>query len=216
MNHPIAADRSQPFAITGLILAGGAATRMGGADKGLTRFAGEPLAARAIKRLAPQVGALLISANRNLQEYERLGSPVIIDRRANHPGPMAGWEVALSTAKTPWILSVPCDAPFFPEDLAHRLSAGIGNAPAALVRTPGGRQPVFALLHRSLLPDLTSALDQGALAAGRWLHQIGAQEVPFDDEESFVNVNDPAALNAAEERLEAGPRDDESSAATDP
>lgn len=211
-----AADRSPQGSITGLILAGGAATRMGGVDKGLTEFAGKPLAVRAIERLAPQVGALLISANRNLRQYERLGPPVIVDHREHHPGPMAGWEAALGAAKTPWVLSVPCDAPFFPDDLARRLHAAIGSAPAALARTPGGRQPVFALLHCSLLPDLTDALDQGALAAGRWLHQIGAREVAFDDEDAFVNLNDPAALKSAEQQLAGRSATGESSAATDP
>src|SRR5581483_1360528 len=82
--------------VTGVVLAGGRGTRMGGADKGLVELHGRPLAAHALDRLRPQVDALLISANRNHDRYAALGAPVIADASSTFDGPLAGMLAALS------------------------------------------------------------------------------------------------------------------------
>ena len=109
--------------ITGLLLAGGRGMRMGGADKGLQLLHDEPLAAHVLKRLAPQTGALLISANRHPEAYSALGAPfgatVVADTLAGFPGPLAGLLTGLRAAGTAYVLSAPCDSPWLPDDLAE-------------------------------------------------------------------------------------------------
>ena len=109
--------------ITGLILAGGRGSRMGGVDKGLQTHLGMPLAMHALLRLAPQVGEMMINANRNLGAYESMGVPVWPDALPDYPGPLAGFLAGLEHCETPYLASVPCDSPLFPEDLVARLAA---------------------------------------------------------------------------------------------
>lgn len=214
MQQRLAADVLDLREISGLVLAGGAGTRMGGADKGLIVVAGEALVSRAVARLAPQVGTVLISANRNQDRYRQEGCAVVEDHYPNRPGPLAGWHAAFAATTSPWLASVPCDAPFFPRDLVSRLAQGIGSAPAALVCTASGRQPVFALLHRRLMPTLAAALDRGEHRVGNWLRTIGAREVMFAAADAFLNLNDAAALRAAETLLQQPVPPGESDAAT--
>ncbi len=108
--------------ITGLILAGGQGSRMGGVDKGLQLLRGQPLVEHAIARLQPQVGSIAISANRNADLYRRYGFPVYGDHgdspEPTFAGPLAGIATGLAAVSTDWMLIVPCDAPRFPLDLA--------------------------------------------------------------------------------------------------
>ena len=189
-----------PEAITGLILAGGRATRMGGVDKGLQNHQGMPLALHALLRLQPQVGHLLINANRNLAAYEALGVPVWPDPMADHPGPLAGWLAGLEHCDTPYLLTVPCDTPGFPTDLAARLSAALAeqDADIAMAATlEDGRvqvQPVFCLLKTGLLESLIAYLHSGQRKIDRWTAQHRCVEVAFDDPLAFANANTPAEL----------------------
>ena len=111
--------------ITGLILAGGRGSRMGGADKGLQNWRGMPLATHALLRLAPQVGEVMVNANRNLGAYESMGVPVWPDTLADYAGPLAGFLTGLERCETPYLVSVPCDSPLFPLDLVERLAAAL-------------------------------------------------------------------------------------------
>lgn len=180
--------------VTGLVLAGGRGSRMGGVDKGLQTLGGVPLARIALERLAPQVGRLMLNANRHLETYAGFGIPVWPDAAADFPGPLAGFLAGLAHCETPWLATVPCDSPRFPVDLVERLAAAVGQAPAAVAATrePGGvlqRQPVFALMHRDLAGDLAAYLAGGERRIDAWLRGHGAVQVPFDDAEAFVNVN---------------------------
>ncbi|MGI4935837.1 MAG: molybdenum cofactor guanylyltransferase, partial [Janthinobacterium lividum] len=114
-----AIDRHQ---ITGLLLAGGRATRMGEVDKGLMPFGQGSMASAVLQRITPQIGPVLINANRNLTRYLEFGRPVLTDHTLGHPGPLAGMQAGLHVCQTPYLLSVPCDAPFLPHDLALRLA----------------------------------------------------------------------------------------------
>ncbi len=113
--------------VTGLVMAGGRATRMGGIDKGLVLFEGRPLAEHVARRLAPQCRTLLVSANRNLSAYRALGLTPVTDRIPGFEGPLAGWEAACAVAKTKYVVSVPCDSPRVPGDLAAKLSAALAD-----------------------------------------------------------------------------------------
>src|SRR2546426_2795828 len=108
--------------ITGLILAGGRGSRMGGVDKGLQNHLGIPLAMHALLRLAPQVGHIMINANRNLGAYDAFGVPVWPDALPDYPGPLAGFLAGLERCETAYLVSVPCDTPNFPTDLVARLA----------------------------------------------------------------------------------------------
>lgn len=187
--------------VTGLILAGGLARRMGGGDKGLRPFRGKPMVAHAIERLAPQVDALIINANQNREAYEALGHPVIADAVTGYAGPLAGLHAGLCACTTPLLVTAPCDSPFLPLDLVGRLYAELTNAGAqlAVAQTGGRAQPVFALCRREVLDNLTGYLAGGGRKVDAWYAALSVVEVPFDDETAFANINTPEEL----ERLES-------------
>jgi molybdopterin-guanine dinucleotide biosynthesis protein A len=182
--------------ITGLILAGGRGSRLGGLDKGLVKWHGRPLVAHAIEHLAPQVGRVLISANRNRERYEAFGHPVIADTLADYAGPLAGLQAGLAACTTPLLVTVPCDAPALPPDLVDRLLAALeaGNARVAVVETQGKFQPTFLLCRQELSAALDAWLAGGNRKVADWLRQMGAIAVPFADEAAFANFNTPEDL----------------------
>ena len=185
--------------ITGLVLAGGEGRRVGGADKGLLDYQGKPLVAHVIERLAPQVGALLISANRNLDDYLDFGYPVVTDatsERLGRLGPLAGIEAGLRACETPWLVTCPCDCPKLPLDLVARLMAAATehNAKLAIAATAEGIQPTFMLCRSGLLPVLGAALRAGERRVRDWCHCQQAIEVMFPDADAFANLNTPDAL----------------------
>jgi molybdopterin-guanine dinucleotide biosynthesis protein A len=189
-----------PAQITGLVLAGGRGSRMGGIDKGLQLYQGRPLVQHALQRLAPQVGALMINANRNLDAYATFGVPVWPDALADYPGPLAGLAAGLAHCPTPYLSSVPCDSPHFPTDLVARLAAALAAdaaqiAVAAAVEDSALRtQPLFCLLHTSLLPDLLAFLHSGQRKVGGWLATQRCVPVRFDEAAAFFNANTLADL----------------------
>ncbi|RKF47432.1 molybdenum cofactor guanylyltransferase MobA [Paraburkholderia fungorum] len=186
--------------ITGLVLAGGRGMRMGGVDKGLQTLHGEPLAAHVLKRLAPQTGALLISANRHPEVYSALGAPfgatVLADTLPGFPGPLAGLLAGLRAAGTAYVLSAPCDTPGLPAELAEHLAQALESNHAdiaTVTTTDGGGQvslhPVFALLHTRLADDLAAFLDAGERKVRAWYARHKTVEVAFTDERAFYNIN---------------------------
>lgn len=175
--------------ITGLVLAGGQGRRVGGQDKGRMKWGGSPLAEHALTRLRPQVGALLVSANRNLAQYAQGGVPVLPDVYAGFQGPLAGLHAGLSDCATPWLVTVACDVPNFPPDLVARLWRGRGAAQAAYAVCGERAQPTFALYARTLLPALETFLASGERRMRTWLTTLDAVAVPFDDAAAFANLN---------------------------
>ena len=196
-----------PEQITGLVLAGGRGSRMGGVDKGLQNYQGMPLAMHALLRLSPQVGHLMINANRNLAAYESMGAPVWPDPIADYPGPLAGWLAGIERCETPYLAIVPCDSPHFPGDLVARLSEALvrEDADIAMAATlEDGRvqvQPVFCLLKTMLLESLVRYLQGGDRKIDRWTAQHRCAQVVFDDAPAFANANTLEELH----RLPGGP-----------
>lgn len=183
--------------ITGLILAGGLARRMGGGDKGLRPFMGKPMVAHAIERLAPQVDFLLINANQNIEAYEALGYPVIADAVTGFAGPLAGLHAGLLAAKTPLLVTAPCDSPFLPLDLVSRLHEALmeKEADLAVAKTGDQAHPVFSLVRREVLASLSDFLEAGGRKIDRWYSALKVVEVPFEDEAAFANINTPEELD---------------------
>jgi molybdenum cofactor guanylyltransferase len=189
--------------LTGVLLAGGRAERMGGRDKGLLPLAGEPLIAHGVRRLRPQVAELLISANRHQEVYQTYGCRVIGDRRDQRfRGPLAGVLAALDAAETPYLLTAPCDSPLLPPDYAARMWAALERerAAASVAYGEDSWQPVFALLSVTLRDDLAAWLAAGEGGVGRWLHRHRPARVEFANDAALLrNVNTPEDLA----RLEA-------------
>ncbi len=195
-----------PQQITGLVVCGGRGTRMGGVDKGLQTFRDMPLAMHALLRLGPQVGELMINANRNLAAYESMGVPVWPDPLADFAGPLAGWLAGIERCETPYLAVVPCDSPCFPADLVARLAEALEreNADIAMAATlEDGRvqsQPVFCLLKATLLESLVACLHAGERKIDRWTARHACVQVVFDDAAAFANANTLEEL----QRLQAG------------
>ncbi len=179
-------------AVTGVVLAGGLGRRMGQVDKGLQLLQDKPMVAWVIERLAPQVGALLINANRNGERYAAFAYPVVADAIPDFAGPLAGLHAALSAAETPFVVTAPCDSPFLPVDLVFRLFSALTAADAeiAVARTGDQPHPVFCLCRREVLPHLTAYLLAGERKFERWYSSLKTVEVAFDDQAAaFENIN---------------------------
>lgn len=196
--------------IAGVVLAGGRARRMDGRDKGLLPLAGRPMAAHAVARLRPQVGEVLINANRNLADYRSLGCRVISDGIGEYFGPLAGMLSALDSIDRPYLLAVPCDSPLLAADCARRLYAALerDRADLAVAYGDGRLQPVFALLRRELRDSLRGFLEAGGRKIDRWFGDQRMATADFADHpEMFRNVNTPQELAQMEAWLgdDAGP-----------
>jgi molybdopterin-guanine dinucleotide biosynthesis protein A len=206
-----------PQDITAVILAGGRGSRMGGVDKGLQSFKGLPLALHTLQRLhmGGGVGEVMINANRNLAAYESFGVQVWPDGLADYAGPLAGFLTGLERCDTPYLLTVPCDTPQLPLDLAQRLSSALvkQDADLAMVSAPeAGKdgqmhlraQPVFCLLRIELLESLVRFTQGGGRKIDAWTAQHTTALVPFDqpgdDPQAFFNANTLAELQSLETR----------------
>lgn len=201
--------------ITALVLAGGQATRMGGVDKGLQTFQGVPLALHALRRLqcanSPLIAAFAVNANRHLYDYAQWDCPVWPDTMPEQPGPLAGMLTGLRHCTTSHLLTVPCDAPYFPIDLAERLAQGFAQpdveiAVASATDEAGvlRRQPVFALMQVKLADRLETYIRNGGRKVGQWMGEQHTAEVAFhrpgDDPAAFININTVESLRAVEAR----------------
>jgi molybdenum cofactor guanylyltransferase len=177
--------------ITGVVLAGGQGRRMGGVDKGLQLLDGKPMAGWVSERLRPQVDALVINANQNIERYAAFGYPVISDQIIGFAGPLAGLHAALSQTSTPLVVTAPCDSPFLPSDLVARLHQALQAANAEVVVACAGGQlhPVFCLCRRNVLASLTDYLEAGQRKVELWLARHASVEVEFADVAAFRNIN---------------------------
>jgi molybdopterin-guanine dinucleotide biosynthesis protein A len=187
--------------VSGIVLAGGQGSRMGGVDKGLQPFRGQPMVAHVVARLAPQVDELLINANRNPEAYARFGHRVVADEIPGFAGPLAGFERGLTHATGDLVVTVPCDSPFLPHDLVARLRERLEAADAeiAVARTGDQSHPVFCLMRRAVLASLRAFLGAGERKIDRWYAALRVEEVAFDDEaDAFLNINTREELSKLE------------------
>jgi molybdenum cofactor guanylyltransferase len=181
--------------ITAVILAGGRGSRMGGIDKGLQPLGGTPMALHALRRAQAQTGQAMVNANRNLIAYQSFGVPVWPDDNLDFEGPLSGFVVGLTHCQTPYLLTVPCDTPFFPLDLAGRLLAGLEaeGADMAMASQGGHTQPVFCLIKKEMLPSLMAFMQRGGRKIDAWTAlertTIVHFDKPSDDANAFANAN---------------------------
>ena len=178
--------------VTGVILAGGLARRMGGRDKGVIELAGRSMIEYVIDAVKPQVDHLLINANRSHEHYGGFGLPIITDRVGGFSGPLAGIAAALEQSPGDLVLTVPCDGPWVPSDLCERLCARLEETGADVCVAHDGErtQPVFGLFRATLLPGVLDFLESGERRLQHWLSQQNFAHEDFSDHpEAFVNVN---------------------------
>jgi molybdenum cofactor guanylyltransferase len=183
--------------VTALILAGGKGRRIDGQDKGLIEVAGRPLIEHILEAVTPQVGGVLINANRNSERYSQYGYPVIPDDMSDFQGPLAGIATGMEHASTAYIATLPCDGPFVPDNLVSRLAQALTRYDADIAVAHDGvrLQPVYALLPTCLLNSLKSFLASGERKIDRWfgLHKYVLADFS-DHPETFLNVNTPNDL----------------------
>jgi molybdopterin-guanine dinucleotide biosynthesis protein A len=190
---------NEDMKLGGVVLAGGQGSLMNGVDKGLQLLQGQSLVMHAVQRLQAQslaVASIAINANRHLNDYQALGFDVWPDAQADFAGPLAGFLVGMTHCPHPYLLTVPCDTPFFPLNLAERLVLALQNqrADIAMATAPEDdgvlrRQPVFCVLKVTLKDSLQSFLAQGGRKIGAWTALHHTVEVPFEDPLAFRNLN---------------------------
>ena len=190
--------------ITGIILAGGRARRMGGQDKGLIQLARKPMIEYVINAIDPQVDAIIINANRNQADYEKYGFPVVADQIEGYCGPLAGMASGLQAAKTPFVVTVPCDSPLIPDDLVQKLFSTLQDKDAEIC-TPlsnGRLQPVFTLMKSELLSSMLDFLNNGERKIDKWFEKHRLAIADFSEQpETFININSAEELAAIELKL---------------
>jgi molybdenum cofactor guanylyltransferase len=178
--------------ITAVILAGGKNQRMGGKDKGLMTFNGHPLIETIAQKLQSQTGYLMINAARRQTAYAEFGYPLVEDISGDFFGPLVGMASALAACQTPYLLTVPCDSPVLPEQLAARLYHALIEQKADIAVAHDGQrmQPIFALLKHSLLPELLNYLRKGGRKIDTWYAEHSYTVVDFSDQaHAFGNLN---------------------------
>jgi molybdopterin-guanine dinucleotide biosynthesis protein A len=192
----------------GVVLAGGLARRMGGGDKPLRLLGGVPMLDHVLRRITPQVAAMIVNANGDPARFASHGLPVVADGLPDHPGPLAGILAALDWAAEhrpglPWVVSVPGDAPFIPHDLVARLHAARGGLSLACARSGAQAHPPIGLWPVALRDDLRAALLAGERKIDRWTARHGCAHADWPDQpvDPFFNANAPDDLAAAEALL---------------
>jgi molybdopterin-guanine dinucleotide biosynthesis protein A len=187
--------------VSAIILSGGRATRMNGADKGLVTLQNKSLIQHVIERLKQQVDEMFINANREIAQYETFNLPVLQDENEEFIGPLAGFELGLKHAKHDFVLTVPCDSPLLPLDLAERLLNGMAASrmDIAVASSDENTHTVFCLMKKSVLPSLTEYLASGERKVSTWQKSQQYIEVDFSDcADAFINLNTFEDLKALE------------------
>jgi molybdenum cofactor guanylyltransferase len=192
--------------VTAVILTGGRGRRMGGQDKGLIMFAGQPLVKHLLTIISPQVSAVMINANRNEETYATYGHMVVSDELNDFQGPLAGYSVALQAAATPFIVVLPCDGPNIPDNLVERLMKALNDEDAEIAVAHDGErmQPVYALIKTALQSDLLAFLSTGERKIDRWYAQHKTALADFSDMPTiFHNINTPEQHNHLQQLTQA-------------
>jgi len=189
---------------TAIILAGGQARRMGGQDKGLIQLAQKPMIEYVLNAIEPQVGTIIINANRNQAIYEKYGFPVIADQIGGYCGPLAGMASGLQISETPFIVTAPCDSPLIPDNLVHKLYSTLQqeNAEICTAFSNSRIQPVFTLMKTELLSSMLDFLNSGERKIDKWFEKHDLAIADFSDQpETFININSEEELVAIELKL---------------
>ncbi|NUF49448.1 molybdenum cofactor guanylyltransferase MobA [Gilliamella sp. ESL0250] len=188
----------EKLSITAIILAGGKSTRMNGDDKGLLLLNQKPLYQHVIDRIKHQTDSIMINCNNNVNQYQTAGYPVFSDVLTGYLGPLSGIYSGLLYSTTDWNLFVSCDTPFLPNDLIARLAVHTLTHKAIYPIDGKYHHPTILLIHKSVIQQLRSYLEQGNRKLMLFLEQIATKSVDFNDQAScFININTPEELKQA-------------------
>lgn len=190
-------ETSDRKAICAVILAGGAARRMGGVDKGWVAFENSTLVETVVRTIKPQVGKVVISANRNLERYRSLGFEVVTDKMEGYRGPLVGIASAMTAVDSEFYVTAPCDSPFVPKDYVRKLYRAFeedSQIKCAAVVSHGYKQPVFMMVRKETLASIEDYLAAGENRVRGWLESMQAKWVDFEDLRAFENFNTPEDL----------------------
>ncbi len=194
-------NASTPIAelVSACILTGGKGSRLDGVDKGLVKISGRHLIEYCIEKIQPQVSTTIISANRNLQAYRNLGLQVFEDSFGNYEGPLAGFLSGLENTKTPYLVIVPTDAPFFPKDLVKCLLTPIlsRRCEASVANVAGRTHPTFCCVSKESRYSLLDYLRSGQRKIIDWLEKLELAKINFEKPEEFLNINNETDLSVA-------------------
>ncbi len=199
---------AQKQSITGLILAGGRSSRMGGQDKALIKFKEKRLIDHVYERLQPQVAGVIINTNQNHDQFKSFGVRVVSDAIGDFAGPLAGLHAGLAVSRRPFLVSVPVDSPFFPDDMVERMFDALESTSTQIAVACTGDQPhpVFSLVRRTVLDHLTAFLKGGGRKIDAWYDTLSMVQVDFNDDALFGNINTPEELDAFEKGLPPPPK----------
>jgi len=192
--------------VSGVVLAGGKARRMGGIDKGLIEINGQAMIKYVLDALKPQVYEILINANRNIEKYEQFAHAVVSDQMQDFQGPLAGIVASMAIAKTKYICTCPCDGPLIAEDLVTRLFSAFKDKDVEIAVAHDGKrmQPVYAILDCTLHASLLNYLNSGERKIDRWYTQHNYKQIDFSDkQECFININTPEDQQTIAQQLSA-------------
>lgn len=177
------------------------AERFNGQDKVLIRLHSITMVEQVISRFALQVDQLMISANRNIEQYKAFGYPIVRDQVDGFSGPLAGFHSGLTYMNTRWLACTPCDTPFIPLNMTNRLLEQALDSSAKICFAQRAGQPEYlhTVLHHSVIGQLLDYLQQGNAAVKNWYRTLPEEwlaHVDFTDEaESFNNINDQDDLD---------------------
>lgn len=200
--------------ITAVILAGGYATRMNGANKGLISFHNTPLITYVIQKITPQVDEVIINVNRDIDKFDAFGYSIITDTITDNGsliGPLAGFHAGLTVARNEYVLFVPCDMPNLPCNLVDRLFIHLksNNAEIAVVKAGDDVIPVVCICKKNVLPSLIAYINHGGRKVSTWQKSCVYAEVDlthnltYDHKGKIINVkNDFANLNSHQDLLD--------------
>ncbi|MFZ4966675.1 molybdenum cofactor guanylyltransferase MobA [Pseudomonas gingeri] len=180
-----------------LLLAGGRGQRMGGQDKGLLEWRGQPLIAHLHATTRPLTDDLIISCNRNRQRYAAYADRLVSDDSDDFPGPLAGIRAGLAVARHSHLLVLPCDVPQVDRDLLQGMLDTAGQHPdrPLMVRQGEHWEPLLCVIPVALAAAFASAWATGERSPRKVMLPLQAQalQCPPDDPR-LANLNTPRLL----------------------
>ena len=195
MSHSCSFGR-KATSISAIVLSGGRGTRMGNQDKGLLLLNGKPLIKHVLDRISPQVSHVVISCNRNLDQYRQFGFPVVTDSQPGRPGPLAGILSSKSKITTPLCFIVPCDMPYVPDNIVSSLSSAMQDNDVVTASVDDKMEPLISLIKTDCIDSIETYLKSGNRSVRGWLALQGGKIVKLPGLTiAFRNINSPQELD---------------------
>ncbi|GAA3923324.1 molybdenum cofactor guanylyltransferase MobA [Litoribacillus peritrichatus] len=175
--------------ITGLILAGGQGSRMGGVDKGLVHWQQRPLVSYCLAALKPLCTTLLISCNRNQDQYALMSGNIVSDQNPDFQGPLSGLVSAFPLVQSEWLMVAPCDTPKITSELMALLTSQASDAGIYALKGERKDHPLHCLIHRTAFSSIEMAFNEGKRSVYRVFNDLSVEWVDVPEESLMANIN---------------------------